>query len=210
MGGVGEAADAEARGIRQRALDLGAGGVAAGVHDPRQRVTALDRELEHAVTRVELRAELHELAHRRGPSVTSTCTASTSHSPAPATSVSVWCERARVGLVERRRDATLRVPRGRGGELALGDHARRAARRGRRGSRPRARRSRCPARGDPVIASRRTGRAVDLAGGVGTGSGASVMAAEPMGWPRERPVRDPHAEVGLDAVRPSRRSRRCR
>ena len=51
----------------QRALDLGAGRVAAGVHDPRHRVAALAGQRERGgravAGAVEHRAERHELAH---------------------------------------------------------------------------------------------------------------------------------------------------
>ena len=50
----------------ERALDLGAGRVAAGVHDPRDRVAAFAaRAAERAVDLVEVGAERHELAHAR-------------------------------------------------------------------------------------------------------------------------------------------------
>ena len=136
------------RGVGQRPLDLGAGGVAARVHDPRQRVAALDRELEHAVARVELGAELHELAdaprslghqHVHGVDVAQ---------PRARDQRVGLVERAGVGLVERGGDAALRVAGGRGRELALGDHADPEAGTGRRGSRPRDPRSHCPAPGD--------------------------------------------------------------
>ena len=92
---------ADVDGLDERALDLGAGRVAARVHDARERVAALAREQQlRAVGRrlgVELRAEAASSRTRSGPSVTSTRTASGSHSPAPAVSVSARCRSGESG-----------------------------------------------------------------------------------------------------------------
>jgi hypothetical protein len=76
----------------QRALHLRAGGVAAGVHDAVGGVPALAGEQQPARgVAVEGGAPVDELVQPRGPSVTRACTASGSHSPTPATSVSRAC-----------------------------------------------------------------------------------------------------------------------
>ena len=73
----------------ERAGDLGAGGVAAGVRDAVAVVAALagQRDLAGGV-RSKCAPSATRSRTRRGPSVTSARTASSSHSPAPATSVS--------------------------------------------------------------------------------------------------------------------------
>ena len=76
---------------------------------------------------------------RSGPSVTSMRTASTSHSPAPAVSVSARCSSGVSGCGERGRDAALRVARRGVRELAFRQHEHRQAstRRVERGRQPR-------------------------------------------------------------------------
>jgi hypothetical protein len=78
--------------LLQRALHLGAGRVAAGVHDPVAVVAALPGQRQAAVrVGVEHRAALDQLAQPAGPSSTSTRTAASSQSPTPAASVSARC-----------------------------------------------------------------------------------------------------------------------
>ena len=94
--------------VDQRPLDLGAGGRAAGVHDPGQRVAALAGQLEagRASSRSNMAPSAISSLTRPGPSSTSTRTASASHSPAPAASVSArWrsVESGSVGRARRRR-----------------------------------------------------------------------------------------------------------
>ena len=72
---------------------------------------------------------------RSGPSVTSTRTASASHRPAPAASVSARWSSGESGSVERGGDAALRVAGRRVRQLALGEHDAPTALAGRRGAR---------------------------------------------------------------------------
>ena len=126
----------------ERPLDLGAGRVAARVHDPSQRVAALagEEQLDAGVGTlgVEARAERGELAHAVGPLVDE-----------HADRVDVAQARARVqrvgevqlgrvGLGERGRDAALGVARRRVRQLALRQHEHRQAptRRMERGRQP--------------------------------------------------------------------------
>jgi hypothetical protein len=59
-------AAAHARRFGECARDLAAGGVAAGVHDARDRMRALTAEDDLAVLTVEVRADLHQFAHTIG------------------------------------------------------------------------------------------------------------------------------------------------
>ena len=93
----------------ERTLDLGAGRVTARVHHARDRVTTLAREQRAPPSRRRpcdrTRAPSAVSSRTRaGPSVTRTRTASTSHRPAPAASVSDEVQLGRVGLLERGRD----------------------------------------------------------------------------------------------------------
>ena len=110
----------------QRPLDLGAGGVAAGVHDPRRpsdRLPAAQGE-SAAVDLVEVRAERHELAHaRRALAGRGPRTASVSQRPAPAARVSEPCSSGESSsAIERGGHTALRVAGRRPPELALGEH----------------------------------------------------------------------------------------
>ena len=76
----------------ERARDLGAGRVAAGVRDPVAVVAALAGQLDLAAgVAVELGAERHELAHPVGPLGDQDAHGLASQSPTPATSVSSRC-----------------------------------------------------------------------------------------------------------------------
>ena len=86
----------------ERALDLGAGRVAAGVHDAGERVAAFacEQQVVRRRRRISVSKRAPSAASSRtaaGPSVTSTRTASTSQSPAPATSVSARCRSGESG-----------------------------------------------------------------------------------------------------------------
>ena len=115
----------------QRALDLGAGRVAAGVHDARDGVTTFAGEGEarrrrrHGRTRAPRSISSRT---RSGPRSPARRTASASQSPPPAVIVSEPCSVGRVVVLDQRGgDAALRVPGGRPPDLALGEHADRQA-----------------------------------------------------------------------------------
>ena len=115
----------------ERPLDLGAGRVAARVHDPRERVTALAGEQQLVAVGtgrgVEVRAERRELAHpirtfgHQHPD-----RFDVAQSRARGERVGE-VELGGVGLGQRGGDAALRVAGGRQRQLALGQHDRRQA-----------------------------------------------------------------------------------
>ena len=78
----------------ERALDLGAGGVTAGVHDARRRSDrplACERSRRDPSTRSKWAPSAMSSRTRVGPSLASTRTASVSQRPPPAASVSEPC-----------------------------------------------------------------------------------------------------------------------
>ena len=114
----------------QRALDLGAGGVAARVHDPGDGVAALTGEGEPAVAGDRSNRAPRAISSRTrpGPRSPARRTASASQSPPPAVRVSEPCSAGGVVFLDQRGgDAALRVPGGRPADLALGEHADREA-----------------------------------------------------------------------------------
>ncbi len=128
-------AAAHAGRLGERARDLAAGGVAAGVHDPRQRVGALAPEHDLAVDLVEPRADLHELAHAVRALV---------HEDAHGLLVAearaggdgvLEVQLGRILLADGRGDAALREERGRLLEGGLGEQADAPAARGADGGR---------------------------------------------------------------------------
>ncbi len=102
-------------GREQRALDLAPGDV-AGVQDAALGMSAFARQIEFAsAVRARVRRNaprsLISSAMRAGPSVTIARTTSSSHSPAPASSVSCTWSSKESSLARHARDAALR-PRG--------------------------------------------------------------------------------------------------
>ena len=116
----------------QRPLDLGAGGVAAGVHDAGDRVPTLPGEREHAAVAVagpvEHRAQRDELADPVGAFGDEHPHRVRVAEPGAGGERVGEVQLGRVGRLERGGDATLRVPGGRLRELALGEHDHRPAR----------------------------------------------------------------------------------
>ncbi len=109
----------------ERPLDLGAGGVAPGVHHPRHRVTALAGTGEPAVAVdvVEVRTERDQLAHP-GRSLVGQYPYRVRVAQAAAGGQRVGAVQLGrvVRGIERGGDATLRVASRRPTELALGEH----------------------------------------------------------------------------------------
>ena len=112
-------------GVDERALDLGAGGRAAGVHDPRQRVAALAGELELALgVAVEGGAERDELVDARRALVDEHAHGVDVAQPGAGGERVGEVEVGRVGVAAEHRGHAALGPARRGLlELALGEHA---------------------------------------------------------------------------------------
>ena len=183
------------RGV-QRPLHLGAGGVAAGVHDPVGAVAALAGQHQRAVrVAVERGAPAGSApGPGPGPPSTSTSTAAGSHSPTPATIGVAGVRRRGVERVEHGGDAALRPPGRAVVDVDLGDHGdvqarlaqvQRARSGRRRRSRPRPRRWSRPSRARARPAAR---------GSAGRSTvGSSIRPVNPN---RPRPGRRGRASAG--------------